>query len=84
MGYVWRAHHRPVATGAEHLMGAEAQVLEWQGQDGFVWAEGERWQARAKAPLKPGNTVKITALDGLTVVVGEIKKRSSSKSKKGA
>lgn len=84
MGFVWRAHHRPVATGAEHLMGAEAQVLEWQGQDGFVWAEGERWQARGTAPLKPGNTVKITALDGLTVVVGEIKKSSSSKSKKGA
>ena len=84
MGFVWRAHRRPVATGAEHLMGAEAQVLEWRDKSGFVWAEGERWQARGTAPLKPGNTVKITALDGLTVVVGEIKKSSSGKSKKGA
>lgn len=79
MGYVWRAHQRPLASGAEHLVGAEARVLEWTGKDGFVWAEGERWQARGEAPLKPGQKVRITALEGLTIVVGGKK----SKPKKG-
>ncbi len=84
LGYVWRAHHRPVASGAEHLMGAEAQVLDWSGREGFVWAEGERWQARGKAPLEPGQTVHITGLEGLTVVVGDKKKHPPKKNKKGA
>jgi membrane-bound serine protease (ClpP class) len=79
MGYVWRAHQRPVASGAEHLVGAEARVLEWTGKDGFVWAQGERWQARGEAPLKPGQKVQITALEGLTMVVGGKK----NKPKKG-
>ena len=84
MGYVWRTHHRPVASGAEHLVGAEAQVLEWSGREGFVWAEGERWQARGKAPHKPGQKVHITGLDGLTVVVGSKKDNPNKKDKKGA
>ena len=84
MGYVWRAHQRPVETGPEHLMGAEAQVLEWSGRKGFVWAEGERWQARGKMPLEAGQNVHITGLDGLTVVVGDKKKRPTKKNNKGA
>ncbi len=84
MGYVWRAHQRPVASGAEHLVGAEARVLEWTGKDGFVWAQGERWQARGKTSLKPGQKVLITALEGLTMVVGGKKKPPPKKNKTGA
>lgn len=84
LGYVWRAHHRPIASGAEHLIGAEAQVMEWRGTGGFVWAEGERWKATGAARLKPGTQVKIKALKGLTVIVGEAKDQKIKKDKKGA
>ncbi len=83
MGYVWRAHQRPVETGPEHLVGAEAQVLEWSGSRGFVWAEGERWQARGKVSHLPGASVQITGLDGLTVVVGNKPRRPPKKNNKG-
>ncbi len=84
MGYVWRAHRRPVASGAEHLVGAEARVLEWHGREGFVWAEGERWQARSEGAHKPGQTVRIKGLRGLTVEVAPDKPGKPPKIKKGA
>lgn len=68
LGYVWKTHRRPVASGREHLLGAEAEVLEWAGDEGFVWAAGERWQAKGKG-AKTGETVKIKNVDGLTLVV---------------
>lgn len=83
MGYVWRAHQRPVETGPEHLVGAEAQVLEWSGSRGFVWAEGERWQARGKVSPEPGASVQITGLDGLTVVVRNKPRPPPEKNNKG-
>lgn len=68
LGYVWKTHRRPVASGKEHMVGAEAQVLEWSGNEGFVWAGGERWKAKGRG-AKPGATVRIKGVEGLTLVV---------------
>jgi membrane-bound serine protease (ClpP class) len=47
------------------MIGAEAVVLE----DGWVRIAGERWRAAGDAPLRPGETVRVVAIDGLTLVV---------------
>jgi membrane-bound serine protease (ClpP class) len=52
-------------TGAEAMVGAAAVVLE----DGWVRVAGERWRARADAPLEPGETVEVVGIEGLTLVV---------------
>jgi len=70
LGYVYRAHRRPVHAGAEHLRGAEAEVLDWSGETGHVWLEGERWAARVEGPPPaPGERVGVLSTEGLTVVV---------------
>jgi membrane-bound serine protease (ClpP class) len=63
------SHRGRVATGAEEMVGMTARVLDWQGSEGHVHAHGERWRARADAPLRPGQTVRITEIDGLTLQV---------------
>jgi membrane-bound serine protease (ClpP class) len=59
------SRRRRVRVGVEAMIGAEALVLE----DGWVRIAGERWRAAAHAPLRPGETVRVVAIDGLTLVV---------------
>lgn len=68
-------HRRRVATGAEEMIGLEAQVQDWTDGRGHVFVHGERWQARAESgcdaavALAPGESVVVRAMDGLTLVV---------------
>ncbi|MBU4610896.1 nodulation protein NfeD [Achromobacter sp. GG226] len=66
---VMRAHRRRVVTGDEALLQDTGEVLRWSGLHGQVHAQGETWQARAAGPLAVGQRVRITARDGLTIVV---------------
>ena len=69
VGYLMRSHRAKVATGSEHLIGLAAEVLSWESDRGRVRVHGEIWAARSSASLKPGDTVKVVARDGLTFVV---------------
>jgi membrane-bound serine protease (ClpP class) len=69
IGYLIRAQRGRVVTGARELIGAHARVESWSGGTGRVWLHSERWNARGPAELDPGQTVVVTALDGLTVTV---------------
>jgi membrane-bound serine protease (ClpP class) len=69
VGYVWRARRSPVRTGAPAMLGQPAEVLDWSGQEGHVFALGERWQARASRTLAPGQHVEIMGVEGLVLEV---------------
>ena len=68
------AAHRdePVRTGREELIGSRAEVRTPLDPDGQVWIEGALWSARlagdAESP-RPGDRVKVEAIEGLTLVV---------------
>ncbi|HTU52587.1 MAG TPA: nodulation protein NfeD [Acetobacteraceae bacterium] len=64
-----RSRRRPVTTGGEALIGAEASVVGWEGTEGTVHVAGEIWRARGPAALVPGAGVKILARKGLVLVV---------------
>jgi len=64
-----RARRRPIATGGEALIGAEAMVLTWQGSAGTVRVMGEIWQARSEDSLHPASRVRIRGREGLVLVV---------------
>jgi membrane-bound serine protease (ClpP class) len=64
-----RSHRRPVVTGGEALLGAEAEVVEWQGETGRVRVHGEIWQARGHRPLSVGTRVKIVGRERLVLKV---------------
>jgi membrane-bound serine protease (ClpP class) len=64
-----RSRHRAVVTGAEALPGVEGEVVSWQGTEGRVRIVGEIWRARSLNLVAPGDRVRVTAREGLTVTV---------------
>lgn len=71
--YGLAAQARKVTTGVQGLIGMVGQVLEWTSPEGYVHVDGERWHARSKDPLEPGDEVKVTHVEGLTLVVKKSK-----------
>lgn len=71
MFLVWirRLHSMPALGGAEELVGSEAKVMIWQGDQGRVMMRGTTWAARYDGALEPGQKVRVVAVDGLTVDV---------------
>lgn len=65
--FALRARRRPVVSGAEAMVGGTAEALDDFDGRGWVLAAGERWQARGA--MKRGERARITAVDGLTLVV---------------
>jgi len=66
---VVRSRRRAVATGAEALIGSRGQVIDWSGRDGRVLVQGERWLARSRGALMPGQAVRVKGRDGLVLIV---------------
>ena len=64
-----RARSRPVGTGAEQLVGAQAVVAERFSGNGRVRLFGEEWNAQCATPLEAGQRVTIERVDGLTLHV---------------
>ncbi len=46
-----------------------ADVVEWEGQQGYVSAGGELWRATSKDVLVPGDVVSIDSVSGLSLTV---------------
>ncbi|MEZ5622606.1 MAG: nodulation protein NfeD [Burkholderiaceae bacterium] len=68
-GMALKARRRPVVSGAEELVGACGVVSEVDGDDVWVQLHGERWHARAAAPLSIGHPVRVRAVHGLVLDV---------------
>ncbi|MFO7726283.1 MAG: nodulation protein NfeD [Oceanipulchritudo sp.] len=64
-----KAWKRPVVSGSEGIVGSEAEALGDFSEEGRVRLKGESWKARTRAPLRRGERVKVTHIDGLTVTV---------------
>ncbi len=68
-GMAAKARRRPVVSGTPLLLGAVAEVIESGGAEGWASVDGERWHVRAGQSLRPGQRVRVTAVDGLTLAV---------------
>jgi len=64
--------HGPL-IGAEAIKRREGVVDDWDGKEGHVIVEGERWRARCDKPLKKGDRIKVVEMDGLVLVVRQAK-----------
>ncbi len=67
--------HGPM-LGSEAIRKREGVVDEWDGKEGWVIVEGERWQARSDKPLSPGDKIRVLEIDGLVLVVKQAKAAS--------
>lgn len=69
VGAALKARARPTVTGSEELLAAHGTVIDWAGEAGNVRIRGEVWAARGKPDLKPGDGVRVTSRDGLTLLI---------------
>jgi membrane-bound serine protease (ClpP class) len=69
VGMAAKARRRPVVSGAPALLGVAGEVIEFGGGEGWALVAGERWRVRAGEALRPGQRVRVTAVDHLTLDV---------------
>jgi membrane-bound serine protease (ClpP class) len=69
LGAAARARRLGVATGREAMIGAPAVAIEDFAERGRVRAFSESWEARSPTPVRKGDKLRITAIDGLVLTV---------------
>jgi membrane-bound serine protease (ClpP class) len=72
-----RARQRHVVSGPEEMIESRAEVIDWTGMKGHVRAHGEIWKARGDREYPTGQTVQVSAIDGLTLTVQPFEKETS-------
>lgn len=64
-----KSRKRPVVSGQEELVGAMAEAIKDFDDQGYVHLHGERWNAITDTPIKKGQRIRVTKVDGLNVHV---------------
>ena len=77
IGAAVKARQRPVVAGREELIGAKGTVLsDFKRQEnaygGDVFVHSERWNAVTTSPLREGQSIVVTAIDGLILKVSSV------------
>jgi len=71
-GMALKARRRPVVSGREEMTGALGEAVEDFDTQGNIHIHGEIWHATANTPIKKGQTVRVTGMDGLVLSVGPV------------
>ncbi len=69
LGMIWRSRHAQVVTGLDTLIGTTTTVESIYHDQPMVWVHGERWSVQCNDPLATGDTVRVTGITGLTLIV---------------
>ncbi|CAD5107338.1 NfeD family protein [Zestomonas carbonaria] len=72
LGMALKARRRSVVSGDAGLVGSLVPVLAVHENDphgGWVQLQGEKWQIASRAPLQPGQRVRVVARQGLQLDV---------------
>ena len=72
MALIWfavKARQRPVVSGREQMVGSNGKALESFEERGEVFVHSERWSAVSEAPVREGQRVIVTGVEGLTLEV---------------
>ncbi len=64
-----KLHRQPAVTGMEQLVGSLGEALEDFSGAGRVRVHGESWQAFSKRRIMRDQKVRVTGLEGLTLIV---------------
>jgi len=72
LGIIWFAMQsrlRPVVSGLEEMANQTAEALEDFDREGPVKVHGERWSARSRNPVRKGQRLRVTMIEGLVLHV---------------
>jgi membrane-bound serine protease (ClpP class) len=64
-----RVHRERADTGMEGLIGLRGEARADLSPTGQVFVRGEYWNAKSDEPVKKGEKVVVTAVEGLTLTV---------------
>jgi membrane-bound serine protease (ClpP class) len=67
LGTLAKSRKRPVVSGREQLIGAVAEALEDFEAEGWARVHGERWRVRSSAPVRRGQRLRVTGMNGLVL-----------------
>ena len=73
LGMLVRARRRPVVSGREQMLGAPGEALEDFESEGWARVHGENWRVRASGPVRRGERLRVTAMQGLILTVEEVR-----------
>ena len=74
----WRARQNKVQIGPEAMVGAVGVAQEQLTPRGQIIVHGELWLAEADAPVAPGESVRVRAVDGLKLLVEPVRQSVSA------
>ncbi|MGH8738626.1 MAG: NfeD family protein [Burkholderiales bacterium] len=69
IGMLARGRKRPVVSGREEMIGASGVALEDIDGEGWARVHSETWRVRAGGPVRKGQRLRVTALEGLLLDV---------------
>lgn len=68
-GMLTKSRRAAVVSGREQMIGASAEALEDFAREGWARVHGERWKVRSPEPVRRGERLRVTAIDGLILDV---------------
>jgi membrane-bound serine protease (ClpP class) len=72
MAIVWlavRARRRPVVSGIEEMVGSVGEAVADFADTGHILVHGELWKARTPVPVRKGQKLRVSAVEGLQLSV---------------
>ncbi|MGA8006766.1 MAG: nodulation protein NfeD [Burkholderiales bacterium] len=69
VGMLVKGRRRPVVTGREELIGSSGVALDDFSGEGWARVHSENWRVRADAPVRKGQKLRVTAIEGLLLDV---------------
>ena len=64
-----KSRRKPVVSGSEELIGSTGEVIEAIENFGRVIVHSENWEAKSNIPIRPGQKIRVTGREGLTLIV---------------
>jgi membrane-bound serine protease (ClpP class) len=69
VGMLVRSRRRAVVTGREEMLGATAEALGDFDAEGWARVHGEQWKVRTSRPVRRGEKLRVTGMEGLVLQV---------------
>jgi membrane-bound serine protease (ClpP class) len=69
LGMLVRSRRRPVVSGREEMIGATGEALDDFRDEGWARVHGEQWKVRANRPVRRGQKLRVTGMQGLVLSV---------------
>ncbi|WP_018882766.1 MULTISPECIES: nodulation protein NfeD [unclassified Thioalkalivibrio] len=69
LGRLFSLRGKKPATGYEEMIGMIGEAREDFDRSGRVWVHSEQWNAETSAPVREGQKVRVTAIEGLRLRV---------------